>query len=291
MSTGSEAFSLFICLDANKFVLLSFFSLIKTIYDRLRSMAVLSGALLSGEAASKIKTACPDSWPFQLPPPSTHFEILLTTCLVFRCSRPNILSRFLSPPPPDRPPILLSAPNQNRHAEQARFTREFEPNHCPMMQKVHLWLLTPLAQKRCCLSVLMPVKRTYSLWKLRNYMWTTKANKYDYQALFQTLQTTLLLKINFEKLLGLQVFKNHNCNEFESFSSLSIRSSFCFVLFLLSIGTYFNNFAIWRDSVFRVLSSRFWLQIWKKGIEICDFSVLNFILFIFLKFEPFKIFI
>ena len=34
-STDSEAFSLFICLDANKFVLLSFFSLIKTIYPRV----------------------------------------------------------------------------------------------------------------------------------------------------------------------------------------------------------------------------------------------------------------
>ena len=27
-------------------------------------------------------TACPDSWPFQLLPPSTHSDILLTTCLV-----------------------------------------------------------------------------------------------------------------------------------------------------------------------------------------------------------------
>ena len=34
-STGSEAFSLFIYLGANKFVLLSFFSLIKTIYRRV----------------------------------------------------------------------------------------------------------------------------------------------------------------------------------------------------------------------------------------------------------------
>ena len=33
-STGSEALSFFICLDANKFVLLSFFWLIKTIYPR-----------------------------------------------------------------------------------------------------------------------------------------------------------------------------------------------------------------------------------------------------------------
>ena len=34
-STGSEAFSLFICLDANKLLLLSFFSLLKTIYPRV----------------------------------------------------------------------------------------------------------------------------------------------------------------------------------------------------------------------------------------------------------------
>ena len=33
-STGSEVFSLTICLDAKKFVLISFFSLIKTIYPR-----------------------------------------------------------------------------------------------------------------------------------------------------------------------------------------------------------------------------------------------------------------
>ena len=33
-STGSEALSFFICLDANKFVLIIFFSLIKTIYPR-----------------------------------------------------------------------------------------------------------------------------------------------------------------------------------------------------------------------------------------------------------------
>ena len=33
-STGGETFSLFICLDANKFVLLSFFSLMKTIHPR-----------------------------------------------------------------------------------------------------------------------------------------------------------------------------------------------------------------------------------------------------------------
>ena len=32
------------------------------------------------------------------------------------------------------------------------------------------------------------------------------------QELFQTLQTT---KMNFEKLLGYQVFKNHNCSRFQ----------------------------------------------------------------------------
>ena len=34
-STGSNAFSLFICLDSNKFELLSFFSLMNTIYQRV----------------------------------------------------------------------------------------------------------------------------------------------------------------------------------------------------------------------------------------------------------------
>ena len=34
-STGSEAFSLYICLDSNKFVFLSFFSLIKRMYPRV----------------------------------------------------------------------------------------------------------------------------------------------------------------------------------------------------------------------------------------------------------------
>ena len=33
--TGSELFSLLVCLDANKFVLLSFFSPLKTIYSRV----------------------------------------------------------------------------------------------------------------------------------------------------------------------------------------------------------------------------------------------------------------
>ena len=47
--------------------------------------------------------------------------------------------------------------------------------------------------------------------------------QYDCIAWFQTYQTTM----NFENLFGLQVFKNHNCNPFQSSLSLSIRASFC----------------------------------------------------------------
>ena len=43
-STGSEPFSLFICLDANKLVLLSFFSLLKTIYLRVSTKPFSSDA-------------------------------------------------------------------------------------------------------------------------------------------------------------------------------------------------------------------------------------------------------
>ena len=43
-STGSEAFSLFICPDANKLVLLSFFSLLKTIYPRVSTKPLPSDA-------------------------------------------------------------------------------------------------------------------------------------------------------------------------------------------------------------------------------------------------------
>ena len=58
------------------------------------------------------------------------------------------------------------------------------------------------------------------------------SNKYVFQALFQTFKTT---RVNFEELLGLQLFKNHNGNPFQSSSSLSIRATFsvylqCFLL-------------------------------------------------------------
>ena len=44
MSTGSEPFSLFICLAANKFVLLSFFSLMKRIYPRVSNKPLTNDA-------------------------------------------------------------------------------------------------------------------------------------------------------------------------------------------------------------------------------------------------------
>ena len=47
------------------------------------------------------------------------------------------------------------------------------------------------------------------------------------QGLYQTLQTT---KVNFENLLGWQVFKNHNCNPFQSSSSFVHP---CFLLYLV----------------------------------------------------------
>ena len=43
-STGSELFSLLVCLDANKFVLLSFFSPTKTIYSRVSTKPVPNDA-------------------------------------------------------------------------------------------------------------------------------------------------------------------------------------------------------------------------------------------------------
>ena len=43
-STGSEPFSLYICLDANKFVLLSFFSLMRRIYPRVSNKPLPNNA-------------------------------------------------------------------------------------------------------------------------------------------------------------------------------------------------------------------------------------------------------
>ena len=72
----------------------------------LRSVAVLSGALLSGEAAKTRAKSAGTSFLSLLPPPPP----------------PPISSLFLCP----RPSSLLCAPNQKRHATQAMFNHGLE---------------------------------------------------------------------------------------------------------------------------------------------------------------------
>ena len=58
-------------------------------------------------------------------------------------------------------------------------------------------------------------------------IWASFQTNNVFQGLYQTLQTT---KVNFENLLGWQVFKNHNCNPFQSSSSFVHP---CFLLYLV----------------------------------------------------------
>ena len=60
-STGSEAFSLFICLDADKFVLLSVFALKKAIYPRVSTKPLPNDAKspLPVDVRSSAKTMLP----------------------------------------------------------------------------------------------------------------------------------------------------------------------------------------------------------------------------------------
>ena len=69
-STGSEAFSLFICLDANKLVLLSFFSLLKTIYPRVSTKSFPS------DAKSPLPVDVRRSKTLLLKLPNAHFQEL-----------------------------------------------------------------------------------------------------------------------------------------------------------------------------------------------------------------------
>ena len=62
-STGSEAFSLFICLDANKLVLLSFFSLLKTIYPRVSTKPLPNDA----KSPLPVDVRCPKTLLLKLP--------------------------------------------------------------------------------------------------------------------------------------------------------------------------------------------------------------------------------
>ena len=84
-STGSEAFSLLICLGANKFVLLSFFSLIKTIYRRVSTKP------LPNDAKSPLPVDVRRSKTPLLKLPN-HLSLLLASNALVIC--------FLRPPTP-----------------------------------------------------------------------------------------------------------------------------------------------------------------------------------------------
>ena len=78
----------------------------------------------------------------------------------------------------------------------------------------------------------MPIMRPYLTVELEIKL-SSVSNKHVSYAVFQTLQRT---KTNFEKLLGLQVFKNHNCSRFQS-------SSFVFaVLFIIPSFTVLSGY-------------------------------------------------
>ena len=85
-STGSEAFSLFICLDANKLVLLSFFSLLKTIYPRVSTKSFPSDA----KSPLPVDVRRSKTLSLKLPiilSPQTHAIIFLPITLVLNFSK------------------------------------------------------------------------------------------------------------------------------------------------------------------------------------------------------------
>ena len=63
--------------------------------------------------------------------------------------------------------------------------------------------------------------------------------------------------MNFEKLFGQQVFKEHNCNPFQSSSSLSIHSSFAFVLLFISSFYVLSSYCLVIVSLSLVVVSNF----------------------------------
>ena len=74
-----------------------------------------------------------------------------------------------------------------------------------------------------------PAKRLYSLWNFRNYLSMTKSERCVKQNISPKhhINRYKRQQMNFEKLLGAQVLKIHNCNPLKTSSSLSIRPSFC----------------------------------------------------------------
>ena len=96
-----------------------------------------------------------------------------------------------------------------------------------------------------------PAMRPFSLWNLRNYLWMTKSERCVKQNISPKhhINRYKRQQMNFEKLLGAQVFKIQNCNPLKTSCSLSIRPSFLYLLchsyLLLTCflsGYYFTQF-------------------------------------------------
>ena len=75
-STGNEAFSLFICLDANKLVLLSFFSPLKTIYPRVSTKTLPNDAKsalpVDVRRSTTLLLKLPNEWTLNSTPGRSH---------------------------------------------------------------------------------------------------------------------------------------------------------------------------------------------------------------------------
>ena len=92
-SSGSEPFSLFICLDSNKFVSLSFFSLIKTIYPRVSTKP------LPNDAKSPLPVDVRRSTTLLLKLPSISsqqlaFQVGHQVCHIWRHAVPDCIGHF-----------------------------------------------------------------------------------------------------------------------------------------------------------------------------------------------------
>jgi len=74
------------------------------------------------------------------------------------------------------------------------------------------------------------------------------------KASYQSLQTT---KMNFEKLLSEQVFKNHNCHPFQSSSSLSTRASFVFAVSFIPSSIFLRCYFMFPSIWWRFLMFEF----------------------------------
>lgn len=85
---------------------------------------------------------------------------------------------------------------------------------------------------------------------------------------------------NFEKLLGLQVFKHHNCDPMQSSLTLSMFSSFLYLLYYL----YLVSFHVWADRYFYVCFAQFGGT--SHGLNISDKFCYTSPLSVFFELQP-----